>query len=260
MANLESFRKELNLRDLGGYKSEDGRTVKYGLLYRSGALGLFTKEELGSLKEFNLRTVIDFRSKKKCQELPDPEIENCEIICTCAAFENIRDDLNDSPGEFYQMLIDEDQHGNLAATVISSIHAALVYSNVAYECMFKVLLEKRVPLLFHCSQGKDRTGIAAILIMLALGIDEKQIRYDFMLSNTYRKEIIDKKLHDTRLLHKFSDNIRTAIQAVEGVLPEAVHMILAEILERYGTYENFLLKEYKLSEDDLTELRNYYLE
>ena len=62
-----------------------------------------------------------------------------------------------------------------------------------------------------------------------------------------------------RLLHRLSGNIRTAIMAVEGVLPEAVHMILAEILERYETYDNFLLREYDLREEDLRILRDRYL-
>ncbi|MBR3356682.1 MAG: tyrosine-protein phosphatase [Solobacterium sp.] len=260
MTQLEHFRKEINFRDLGGYCAADGRKIRSGLLYRSGAPGLLSPEELEHFRNLGIRTILDFRSSKACAELPDPVIEGCEQIQMCAAFENFRDDLNDSPREFYEMLIDEDQHGNMAATVVSSIHASLVYSNEAYKLMFRKLLDNAVPLLFHCSQGKDRTGIAAILIMLALGIDEDQIRSDYLLSNEYRKPLIDKRMQSMKLLHRFSENIKTAILAAEGVLPEAVHMILAEILERYGTYENFLLQEYDLTEEDLTKLRDLYLE
>ncbi|MBR2761739.1 MAG: tyrosine-protein phosphatase, partial [Solobacterium sp.] len=60
--------------------------------------------------------------------------------------------------------------------------------------------------------------------------------------------------------HKLSDNVKTAILAKEGVLPEAIHMILAEIQQRYDNYNNFLLEEYSLTEDDLNSLRDYYLE
>ena len=260
MTQMENYRKELIFRDLGGYTSSDGRTIRSGLLYRSGALALFNPEELSHFRKLGISTILDFRSGKAHAELPDPEFENCEQIHICAAFEKLRDDLNDSPREFYEMLVDEDQHGNMAATVVSSIHASLVYSNEAYKLMFRKLLNNDGPLLFHCSQGKDRTGIAAILIMLALGINEEQIRYDYLLSNVYREELIEKKMKSTRLLHRFSDNVKTAVMAAEGVLPEAVHMILAEILERYGSYENFLLQEYDLSEEDLKKLRDRYLE
>ena len=257
---MEGFRKEMNFRDLGGDCTNDGKKIRKGLLYRSAALGLLTPEEKKLAEDLGIRTILDFRSRRKAEKLPDPEFENCRTVFACAAFENLRDDLNDSPKEFYEMLVDEDQHGNLTATVISSIHAALVYSNEAYRTMFRILLDKEVPLLFHCSQGKDRTGIAALLIMLALGIEEDQIRHDYLLSNEYRKELIDEKLNSMRLLHRFSNNIRTAIMAVEGVLPEAVHMILAEILERYGSYENFLHHEYDLTKEELQQLRDFYLE
>ena len=158
------------------------------------------------------------------------------------------------------MLIDEDQHGNMIATVVSSIHASLVYSNEAYKLMFKKLLNRDVPLLIHCTQGKDRTGIGAILVLLALGVNEKQIIYDYLLSNEYRKTFIDKLRKSTGILHWLSENVETAVMAVEGVIPEAVHMILAEIQERYDTYENFLFHEYDLTEEDLNSLRDFYLE
>ena len=257
---LEGFRKEMNFRDLGGYRSKDGRTIRNGLLYRSAALGLLNEEERSLFQDLGIRTVLDFRSAKACSELPDPEFEGCEQIQTCAAFENIRDDLNDSPREFFNMLVDEDQHGNMISALASSFHAALVYTNEAYKTMFRKLLEGNGPLLFHCSQGKDRTGIGAILIMLALGIDDEQIRQDFLLSNEYRASFIEKRLNSMSFLPKLSDNIRTAVIAVEGVIPEEVHMVLAEILERYGSYENFFLHEYGLGETELQKLRDLYLE
>ena len=109
MAQTDSFRKELNFRDIGGYHAQDGRTIKSGLLYRSGAPGLMNEDELAVFRNMGIRTILDLRSDKACRELPDPVIEGCEQIQICAAFENFRDDLNDSPREFYEMLIDEDQ-------------------------------------------------------------------------------------------------------------------------------------------------------
>ena len=102
--------------------------------------------------------------------------------------------------------------------------------------------------------------VKIIPVLRLCGIDEEQIRHDFLLSNEYRKTFIEKRLNSMNLLQRLSDNIRTAIMAVEGVLPEEVHMILAEILERYGTYERFFFYEYGLTENDLQKLRDYYLE
>jgi protein-tyrosine phosphatase len=114
--------------------------------------------------------------------------------------------------------------------------------------------------LFHCSQGKDRTGIAAILIFLALGVPEKQIISDYMLTNEHRQVFIDKKMNTFKIASRLSSNVSQAILAVEGVIPESIHMLLAEILERYDSYEEFLYQEYDLTQDDLDYLRDLYLE
>lgn len=255
-----NIREEMNFRDFGGYRSVDGRTVKKNTFYRSAALGLFNEEELAEIEALNIQTIIDFRSKKKADKLPDPDIEGANNIHVCAAFENFGEDLNYSPKEFFSMLVDEDQHGNAVSTVISSILSSLVYSNEAYKTMFNILKEQKTPLLIHCSQGKDRTGIGAILILLALGVPETQIIHDYLLTNEQRKPFIDDRMEDFKFVSKLSSNARQAILAIEGVIPESVHMLLAEILERYDTYEHFLFKEYGLDEKDIQYLRDIYLE
>ncbi len=260
MTAVKGFRPEMNFRDLGGYTAIDGRTIKTGLVYRSSAPGLMNERELDLLREMKIHTMMDFRSWKKCEELPDPELEGCELIQMCAAFENLNDDLNGSPREFFDMLVDEDQHGNMTATWVASVHASLVYSNEAYREMFRRLLRKETPLLLHCTQGKDRTGIAVLLIQLALGINETQIEYDYLLSNRFRRSIIMDKVQKLGRLYSLSENFQSAVMAYEGVLPEAVHMILAEIQERYVNYDSFLLEEYGREKEDLETLRVYFLE
>ena len=260
MKKQNNFRRELNFRDLGGYKSVDGRTVQHDIFYRSCALGLFNEDELQELASYDLKTILDFRADMAVKMLPDPEIEGAQYVHTCAAFENIGEDLNHSPKEFISMLVDEDQKGNAVSTVVSSILSSLVYSNEAYKTMFRILMEEKTPLLFHCSQGKDRTGIAAILIFLALGVPEKQIISDYMLTNEHRQVFIDKKMNTFKIASRLSSNVSQAILAVEGVIPESIHMLLAEILERYDSYEEFLYQEYDLTQDDLDYLRDLYLE
>lgn len=260
IVNLNNtFRKEMNFRDLGGYKTIEDRTVSRGLLYRSAALGLLNKEERKGFASLGIQTILDFRTRKAAQELPDPNFDGTDQYQLCAAFENFGEDLNYSPKEFFQMLIDEDQKGNTIGTVVSSIHSSLVYTNDAYKKMFELLLEERTPLLFHCSQGKDRTGIAAMLVLLALGVNEKQILQDYALSNEYRKSFIDRRMNKHKLLTK-SKNVQSAILAVEGVLPEAGYMLLCEIQERYDNYETFFRKEYDLRLEDLKRLRDLYTE
>ena len=109
MTAVKGFRPEINFQDLGGYTAIDGRAVRNGLLYRSSAPGLMNEEELNLLRDMSIHTMMDFRSRKRCEKLPDPELEGYERIQMCAAFESLSDDLNGSFTEFFRMLADENK-------------------------------------------------------------------------------------------------------------------------------------------------------
>ena len=132
--------------------------------------------------------------------------------------------------------------------------------NEAYKFMFNKLLEGDAPLLFHCSNGKDRTGVAAMLILLALGVSEEIAKADYLQSNVSRKQRIDRLMKQYDFVSSWMAEARSLLTMIEGVLPESADMMMTEIKERYGTYENFMEKEYGLDEMKLRTFRNMYLE
>ena len=103
---------ELNIRDLGGLETRDGRHVKSGLLFRSAAPYFFNEEQLEPVKALRLKTILDFRTESGADKRPDPALEGVEYFNKCAAFGNPLDDLN-SPSELFSLLFDADQKGNL---------------------------------------------------------------------------------------------------------------------------------------------------
>ena len=249
----------LNIRDLGGLPAHDGRHVRKGLIFRSSALAFFTEEELFPVKKLGLKTILDLRSESGASKRPDPLLEGAAYYNRCAAFQNFLDDLN-SPAELASLVFDGDQKGNPADVLVSSYSASLAFSNEAFRFMFESLLEGRAPLLFHCSNGKDRTGVAAMLILLALGVEEGCVKEDFLRSNESRKEEIDRLLGRFRPLSGLSATARSFLTMIGGVLPESADMMISEILERYGTYENFMEKEYGFDGEKLRKFRDMYLE
>ena len=254
------MRKEMNFRDLGGFPTIDDRTIRRGLLFRSAAPALMTEEEIGELETYGIRTILDLRAEKQVRARPDPPVPGAAYIHECAAFHNIGEDLNYSPYELIEMLVDEDQHGGTAVSAaVAGYTAALAYSNRAYEVLFECLKERRVPILFHCTHGKDRTGAAAMLIMLALGVNETRIIEEYVRSNEAFAEDIARRTGEG-LLNKLSANYRTLMHIRSGVLPESAHMFLAEIQERYDSYDAFFEAEYALTAEDLKALRDFYLE
>lgn len=249
----------LNIRDLGGLPAKDGRHVRKGLLFRSSALAFFTEEELLPVRKLGLKTILDLRSESGASRRPDPALEGAVYYNKCAAFQNFLDDLN-SPAELASLIFDEDQKGNPADVLISSYSASLAFSNESFRFMFDSLLEGNSPLLFHCSNGKDRTGVAAMLLLLALGVEEGCVKEDFLKSNESRKQEIDRLLNKYHPLPRLSATARSFLTMIGGVLPESADMMMSEILERYGTYENFMKEEYGLDGEKLRKFRDMYLE
>jgi protein-tyrosine phosphatase len=160
-----------NVRDLGGLPA-DGGQVKWGLLYRSGDLGYLTGETRAELEARNIKTIVDFRDTRERDAMPDGEIATVQNRC----------DLSISAGsivDFYEVLNVADAE-NMMEELYRKMPAA---ATLQYRAFFALLqAQKNLPLLFHCSAGKDRTGIAAALILSALGVDRNIIIDDYLLS------------------------------------------------------------------------------
>ena len=158
----------LNFRDIGGYETQDHKQVRYNCFYRSGAI-VSDEEGLSYIKQLNIQSVLDFRSHGEMEHLKDAQL-GWEYYPIGAIKE-----IGELQGNFdFQMLLGQVKPEELTSYLLK-IYKQLPFHNDAYKKMFSLLLEEKVPLLFHCSAGKDRTGVAAYLILKTLGVDEKTI-------------------------------------------------------------------------------------
>ena len=136
----------------------------------------------------------------------------------------------------------------------SALYREMPFRNPAYHALFALLEGRRVPVLFHCSCGKDRTGIGAMLILLALGVSRADALADYMLTNVYRREIIERFLADKPAAE------RDLLLPVEGVSEPMGAGAIDEILRRYPSYEAYFADEFGLDAARLKALRDFYLE
>lgn len=172
-----------NFRDLGGYPGHGGRPVRWRRLFRSDHLGALTAEDrqvlraLGVARSFDFRGVHE-RAAEPCH-LPGIEQHSLAIEPTVAQ----RMDALAAAG----IPLDPERMLDL----MSGLYERLVDEHApSYAEFFARLLgdEGQAPLVFHCTAGKDRTGIAAALLLLALGVPHERVEHDFLLSNTlYRR-------------------------------------------------------------------------
>ncbi len=253
---MAGIRKELNFRDLGGYRTKDGRTVKHGLLYRSAGLFRMTEEEVAQLESLNIRSIMDLRADWQRRKKPDPEIKGAKQIEHIGFVPDSAKTIDFSSRGMHQT-------GEDAMTQFEKLevyYRDLIFSNPDLQVFMDNILAGNVPMIFHCASGKDRTGAAAILLLLALGVNADDIMNDYLLSNEYYEEMINDvfgKMYDEVIS---DDYLPVLLQIENGVMEYIGRAMLEEISKRYETPEMFLEKEYGLDREKLEKLRNMYLE
>jgi protein-tyrosine phosphatase len=242
-----------NFRDLGGYAGAEGRAVKHGLIYRSGAMPLLTERDYATLTGLKISAIVDLRSVDERMIAPDQ--------------------LDDRTGALF--LSNDYSLKTLLAGYMSG-DGEYTYRGMGkmlapqYRTIFRRLLASEGPVLFHCSAGQDRTGIASALILTALGVDRQTIIADYHLSTALRRpqfEMPPLKAEDWPgnpivPFYIAGQNAPGGPKAEPLYSRKGVsHLVqFFELVERdYGSVEGYLDKELGVSATDIARLRALYL-
>lgn len=246
-----------NVRELGGYRTQDGRKVKHGVFFRGPALcDIRLPEDRALFASLGIRTVLDLRSESERRNAPDPVLEGVEYISRSA--------LRDAQGRDVDFDIEAifaggEQTVSEMLREVDGGYAHMPFQNSAYVELFRILSEQKIPVYFHCSAGKDRTGIGAALILLALGVDRETVIQDYLVTNTCRP----KSRHQVEQLLKrfFSPERAKELAAVTaGVQRQSMERALGAIAQKYPRFEDYLAAECGVNADTLQRIRTLYLE
>lgn len=258
-----------NARDLGGIVGAGGRTIRPHRLIRTAHLHDASDADVERLKtEYNLCRIFDFRSMNEFKVVPDREIEGVQhhLLPTIdmraeqqtgkpipdeAFFELDRHIVNYS---FYPEV--QVMAANMYPSLIRS-----EFSQLQYAAFLRLIVEAPEDggILWHCAQGKDRTGWGAAFLMFALGVDRDTIIADFELSNQSYKPIVD-KLNADVIARGGGEAEMAVIQAFMGVSTQNFITTLGIIDREYGGITEYLHTILCLSHDDMQVLRRRYLE
>ncbi|QJU59864.1 tyrosine-protein phosphatase [Sphingomonas sp. AP4-R1] len=241
-----------NFRDLGGYRTADGRTVRWGVLYRSGSMHFLTPADYAYLQKLGIRTVCDFRSTDERQSEPSnwPAKGAPHVLADDYAMADLTGGIGFKPGAMPTA-------ENAKATMAATYPQMLVRFNSQYRRMFGELLAGRVPLAFNCSAGKDRTGVAAALILSALGVPHDTVVEDYLLTNRYfdpQKVIRSPATTSTEWLKLPPDVLRAYMTADRAYIEAALKVVESHA----GGTEGYFRDEMGLTKADLTKLRSLY--
>ena len=243
-----------NFRDLGGYRARDGRTVKWGLLFRSGSMHGLTAGDYAYLERRGIRVVCDFRDSRERAAEPAawpasgaPAILTDDYALAQAGMMPPRAMRSASPEEARRMMA-------------SLYPRMLTFLNGQYRRMFAELLAGHAPLAFNCSAGKDRTGVAAALLLTALGVPRATVIEDYLLTNRYldaRRLLAPGRTAAAEAWTRLPAPVQRALMAADRSYIEAA----LAVLDRHpGGPEGYFRDALGLSRADLAKLRDMYLE
>ncbi len=258
-----------NARQLGGYETADGRHVKRDVLLRTAKLSDAPSEELAALKDiYHLGVVVDFRTLAEREGAPDPEIDGVDNIVLDVLDESSRTGAGAAIAGIY-----ENGGAEPAEVMLNIIRSGCVsermYADMAFDPaaekgfrdFFRILLENggQKAVLWHCSGGKDRTGAAAVLLLLALGVNKETALRDFELTNEFLREKI--AYMESRAAELTDDPEEIAwVKDMTGVNRKYMEKLLDTLEEKYGSQERYLTEGLGLDRAELEQLREMYLE
>jgi protein-tyrosine phosphatase len=253
---LLSFSGAKNFRDLGGYQTADGRTVRWGMLYRSDSLHKLNAGDIKRLSALSLDRIIDFRSEMETKREPDRlPGEWTGRLVEIPILDSTTQATQESRKEFLRNLknIDPIQYMNQM-----NIELATKFTPQMKQFIGEVLSANGKPILFHCAAGKDRTGFAAAILLRALGVPQEVVLQDYQLTNQYLEKGYAMALTLMRLVKgkTFSVSIGKFMQAH----PEYLGAAFASIDQQYGSFDGYLSQGLGLAKHDTERLGTVYLE
>ena len=245
----------VNFRDLGGYLTADGRRTKWGKLLRSAAHDAITDRDVAYLQKLGLKTVVDYRSTYEQKERPDREIAGVAYLHTRPLEDpgatNILDTQikMDSADDAVTMLSQANR------TLANSKHANSVYR----QLLLTALDPSQVPIVQHCTAGKDRVGVGSATMLLALGVPRETIIADYLLSN-------DNQISASKLKgavaggQEVTDEQLKLFQALAMVRADYLQAFFDEIDTLFGGTEGYLKNGLGLTDEELAQFQALYLE
>jgi protein-tyrosine phosphatase len=227
-----------NFRDLGGYRTTDGKTVAWRRLYRSSHLGALTADDLAAMHRLGIKLVCDLRAPSERTDVasrfpaPDGTTKVLTLPIDYPALE---------PGLVRRRLLGREfAAGALAETVLAAYRAYVTDFADVFRRLLAALAETdHLPALFHCNGGKDRTGFAAMVVLMALGVPRTTIVEDYLLTNHLTRWTTTRRAWLVFLASRLAvrpSEMRALLEAREPYLDAA----FAEMEARHGSVERYL--------------------
>lgn len=257
--NVLSLQGGSNFRDLGGYQTVDNKTVRKGLLFRSGVMTGLTETDQQYLDKIGIDTVVDLRSREELELYPNHWAQ--------------KSGLNYVSHDYSMKVISGSMaNASGAPTDMGALYKAMPYTlKPQLQMYFDQAINGEAPLVVNCSAGQDRTGIASALMLSALGVPRDVILEDYQLSTQYRCPQVERGTVDLKAAAETNDFAKMMLRYASTETSKASPLVtqdgtpyltfaLAQIDEDYGSVTAYLEQELDVTAADIARLKQQYLQ
>jgi protein-tyrosine phosphatase len=235
-----------NFRSLSGIANKEGKKIKAQSLYRSGNFSKLSESDVKTFNSLNINTIVDFRNDEEITKDPD-FIPQDQKIKTIRATIGTMD--NKAMGQFMQVLSSPVFKPADVDSLMINANKNFVKSIHDYQPFFEAISQENTTVLFHCSAGKDRTGLASSLLLHILDVSKEEIFQDYLRSNEAASKL---KINPYGIP---ADRMAMLM----GVKSSYLEAAWNTIIEKYGSIDEMLLKEFGINNDTKQKIKNKYL-
>ncbi|MEY8759732.1 tyrosine-protein phosphatase [Chryseobacterium tongliaoense] len=240
------IKKVNNFRTLGNIRNSEGKTLRESMFYRSGHLHQLKRRSFKKLDQLGVKEIIDLRNSKEISQKPDCLPEQI-IYKNYSAF----DDEGDQLDQAKKLVLKGKVQASDADKRMLDFYRDYVTENP--EIIKKIItdiLESDHPVLYHCTAGKDRTGIITALILTILKFDKATIYNEYLLSNNFRKDLVQKRLRLAGRLHfLYPEMDLKVLEKLSWTESRYLDAAFNEIDKKYGSAEVYIQQVLGISEN-----------
>lgn len=244
----------VNFRDMGGLATPYGE-IKCGKIFRTGAFAPKCKADKVYFENMHLDAVVDFRTPAEVDDKPDKLPKGVDYI-RAVIFEVDAPGISTTSATIKDFFTMSEENIASARAFVERTYANMPYSK-EYDKLF-ALMDEGKTFAFHCTAGKDRTGIAAMLIELAFGRTFEECKAEYLASNEHRAQEnkkIDLYLH----LMFVKKPVREFVAEVLRVHDRLFEIAKKSILDKYPTVSDFLEKEHDITPERVKKWTDFYI-
>jgi protein-tyrosine phosphatase len=239
----------VNFRDLGGYETVDGRTVRQRHLFRSDALFRLTESDAAQVQALGVTTLIDFRTPDELEEHGFGGMDHLDA-------EHLHLPTIDTTRRVLDLTEEADEIARALVTAADAYMMMLDRGSNAYASALRVVADSEAPVVFFCAAGKDRTGVFAAIVLGLLGVSDEDIVTDYALTH----EVIE-RIHILRgevANERASEYAHLIGEDLRNAYPASMQATIDRLRERYGGWEGYA-SEIGVGADVLDQLRGRLL-